>query len=1556
MTRRTTSARRSAHTGHGASRRRSTWIRRLLATIVVMTLTTGVAGAYWTAGSTAGGAGAGAATSVQAGATPVATVVGSAVTLTWPARTLTTGQPVAGYSVKRYNASTLAAQTMLSACTGTVASTSCIESAVPSGTWVYSVTPMFATNWRGAESAVSGAVITDASAPINSIEVDAAATSAARSGTTIFYRGVAAGSFTLVNTMTDVGTGVASSTTAALAGTTTGWSHSPSTVSTPAGGPFVSAPFSWGAGTTSAPTEQVTGRDVSGNATSTVLTFTNDSTAPTAGPVSYADGYQAGRAVTVTFAAGSDSGSGVATATLQRAAATLSAGVCGSYGSFVAVGGATPVSPYTDSTVVTGACYQYRYVVVDRVGNQTIATSASQARIDYNAAVLATGGLLSQWRLGESALTTDSFTGAAGTNLTAHTGATGATWLLAPGGTTTAQLSNEGRIRRTGAGGVGYYSSAVPTSPNYRVEADVWVKSILQPDDAGVEGRIDLAATTGVGTSYQARLSTGNARWELNKNVNGVTTLLGSYAPTVLVGTSHRVAVDMNGTSIRMLVDGVVRASVTDSSITAAGRAGAGMGYNNAPAASNTTGLHLDNFAIVPPMIDSKGSNTGDYLGSPTLATGGAISNDGNTAATFDGVDDHGAAVNTTGIPVGAAVRSIEMWFKTSSGARQVLYDYGSFSATQQFGLWIDAGGASMTAWGYGNGNDKVFAMPAAVNNGAWHQVVTTYDGASIRIYIDGIALAAQAATRSTVMNPTYGFSIGAVNNPGDAYSGGFFAGSLDEVSLYNSVLSATSVSNHYQLATSPGRDSTPPSGGSVDAAGLAGTGGRYSTSTTLNLAFSPGTDASGIAASGAQLLRATAPLTSTGGAAGVCGTYGSYALVPGGTNPTSPKADTVTDQACYRYQYVVGDTVGNTATYTSGNILVDGSASSTPSLAYSALTNTYATGSSIYFRSGQAAGSFTVSAAAADGQSGIATYAYPAASGWTTTAGASGVMTYGWTTADTASNGTYAVTATNHAGVTSAGSAFTLISDNAKPSIGTVDYADGTTSATSVDVSTGLGTDTGSGTASGELQRASATISGGVCGTFGSFSTVAGGVNPVSPLATPVVQGNCYSYRFLTYDHVGNVSVAVNPNVVVATSYAAAVSSTSGLLSHWRLGEAAATRDSFTGTAGTSLTVHTGDTSATWTRWKNDTVTAVLSGTGSVRRSSVSGPVAYYSSALPASANYTVEADVVVKSLLTPDYIGVTGRVDPAATTGPGTHYEARYNTANASWELLKNVNGTTTILATSPQALAVGSTHRLTLDMNGSTIRMLVGGVVLGSATDASITAAGRAGVSFGLPGATAATSPTAGLHLDSFTVTAKISDSVSTNAGTYLGGVNTGVAGVISGDSNTAARFAGTDDFGSVTRTVSDDFSIEFWFSSTQLIGTGCTQWWNGVGLVDADLAGTANDFGVGLCAGRVVAGTGNPDTSIATAASVADGGWHHVVFTRTMATGALVLYVDGVVAGSATSSNRVPLTASAQIDFGRSRDGARYFIGDLDEIAFYTVPLSAASVDAHHDAGR
>jgi hypothetical protein len=262
---------------------------------------------------------------------------------------------------------------------------------------------------------------------------------------------------------------------------------------------------------------------------------------------------------------------------------------------------------------------------------------------------------------------------------------------------------------------------------------------------------------------------------------------------------------------------------------------------------------------------------------------------------------------------------------------------------------------------------------------------------------------------------------------------------------------------------------------------------------------------------------------------AGSCGAYGSFATIA--TGPSSVYPDTtVTSGNCYMYQYVAADNVGNTTTATSVSVVkVDTTGPSGPTLGYSALTNTYASGNTVYYRSTATSGSFTATASSTDSQSGIASYSFGSAgAGWTSTPGATGVNTYSWASSSPTTTSP-TVSATNNAGTTSTGNpTITLTSDAAAPTGASVSYTNGYVTALSVPVTFSAGSDAGSGinSAAGLLQRASATLSGASCGAYGSFATIATGPSSVYS-DTTVTSGNCYMYQFVAVDNVGNTAAA---------------------------------------------------------------------------------------------------------------------------------------------------------------------------------------------------------------------------------------------------------------------------------------------------------------------------------------------------------------------------------------------------------------------------------------------
>src|SRR6266516_1822536 len=130
-------------------------MRRVLWIVLAMALPASVpamAGANWK--DPGAGSGYSKANALASGATPTTSVSGRSVTVSWTASG--GAVPVAGYAVKRYDTGGQA-QTVGSACSGTISGLTCTEDGVPPGQWRYTVTPVN-NNWRGTESAQSAAI------------------------------------------------------------------------------------------------------------------------------------------------------------------------------------------------------------------------------------------------------------------------------------------------------------------------------------------------------------------------------------------------------------------------------------------------------------------------------------------------------------------------------------------------------------------------------------------------------------------------------------------------------------------------------------------------------------------------------------------------------------------------------------------------------------------------------------------------------------------------------------------------------------------------------------------------------------------------------------------------------------------------------------------------------------------------------------------------------------------------------------------------------------------------------------------------------------------------------------------------------------------------------------------------------------------------------------------------------------------------------------------------------------------------------------------------------
>ena len=163
--------------------------------------------------------------------------------------------------------------------------------------------------------------------------------------------------------------------------------------------------------------------------------------------------------------------------------------------------------------------------------------------------------------------------------------------------------------------------------------------------------------------------------------------------------------------------------------------------------------------------------------------------------------------------------------------------------------------------------------------------------------------------------------------------------------------------------------------------------------------------------------------------------------------------------------------------------------------------------------------------------------------------------------------------------------------------------------------------------------------------------------------------------------------------------------------------------------------------------------------------------------------------------------------------------------------------------------------------------------------------------------------------------------------------------------SSDYNGYLSFNGTNQYTSITRPVQDDFTLSVWFKTTSSAGI-LGNWYSGIGLMDGEVGGVTNDFGLSMAAGRLMFGVGNPDTTITSTATYNDNFWHNVIVTRTKSNGALVMYVDGTQVATGTGNTNT-LDATASLSIARSVGGS-YFPGNIAICETYTIALNSTQV--------
>jgi autotransporter-associated beta strand protein len=158
--------------------------------------------------------------------------------------------------------------------------------------------------------------------------------------------------------------------------------------------------------------------------------------------------------------------------------------------------------------------------------------------------------------------------------------------------------------------------------------------------------------------------------------------------------------------------------------------------------------------------------------------------------------------------------------------------------------------------------------------------------------------------------------------------------------------------------------------------------------------------------------------------------------------------------------------------------------------------------------------------------------------------------------------------------------------------------------------------------------------------------------------------------------------------------------------------------------------------------------------------------------------------------------------------------------------------------------------------------------------------------------------------------------------------------------------AAQFNGTA-FAEITRVIATNFTVALWLKTTNT-GPASGPWYNGLGLVDGEMVGSAADWGCSVLNAKFALGIGAPDTTISTTVNIADGNWHHVAATRDSFSGVVKLYVDGVL-NVTDSAPTGPRTAPNELRIGATHTAVPViFTGSMDDLKLYDRVLNVSEI--------
>jgi hypothetical protein len=216
--------------------------------------------------------------------------------------------------------------------------------------------------------------------------------------------------------------------------------------------------------------------------------------------------------------------------------------------------------------------------------------------------------------------------------------------------------------------------------------------------------------------------------------------------------------------------------------------------YTTAVKADGATGLWRLDDATGATAGDTLGSTAGSYRGSHAPSASVPLVSQGGPGASFDGTSS-AVTVAPDDSEAGTDPYTFELWARPTSvdGTYRFLISHEETLAGKRTGtgIWLSKSGLGFERWS--GGVDTSITDAKGLPLDTWSQVSASFDGTTMRLYLDGVLVGSRATTAplSALAGPLV---IGA----GAGAHAGFFAGDLADVARYPASLARAHVAARY--------------------------------------------------------------------------------------------------------------------------------------------------------------------------------------------------------------------------------------------------------------------------------------------------------------------------------------------------------------------------------------------------------------------------------------------------------------------------------------------------------------------------------------------------------------------------------------------------------------------------------------------------------------------------------------------------------------------------------------------------------------------------------------